>query len=201
VSVGYVCARNSTISEFAQAVWHSRHHFEAIENTIVNKFLSEHRKPLPGTKACDNLRQEVLPEMASARIFIVDDNASDVFILRRALQDCGEEFELQVVPDGEEALEVVRAEKEDWRDASPCVMLLDLNLPRYTGVEILRAIQSPPAPSHVHVIMTSNGVSPEQLLELRRMGAEYREKPRTLAAYDELARYLITVCKSLRAHA
>ena len=139
--------------------------------------------------------------MASARIFIVEDNASDVFILRRALQDCGEECELQVVHDGEQALELVRAERENWRTASPCVMLLDLNLPRYTGVEILQAIQSAPALHHVHVIMTSNGVSPEQLLELRRMRAEYREKPRTLAAYDELARYLNTTCKSLRAHA
>ena len=139
--------------------------------------------------------------MASARIFIVEDNPSDVFILRRALQDSGETFELQVAHDGEKALEFVCAERNDGRDASPCVMLLDLNVPRYNGFDILHAIQSPPALNHIHVIVNSNGVSPEQLRELHSLRAEYRDKPRSLAEYDELARHLITIGKSLRAHA
>jgi CheY-like chemotaxis protein len=133
--------------------------------------------------------------MPSARIFVVEDNPSDVFVLRHSLQELGEEFELDEVHNGEEALRFVHAQRENRRDAQPCVILLDLHLPQLDGLEILRAIQAAPALDHIHVIATSNGISPQQEAELRRMSAEYRPKPRNLAEYAELARHLIAVCK------
>jgi CheY-like chemotaxis protein len=113
----------------------------------------------------------------------------------------GEEFDLTEAHDGEEALRFVHAQRADRRDALPCVILLDLHLPQHDGLEILRAIQAAPALDHIHVIATSNGISPQQETELRRLHAEYRPKPRGLAEYTALARHLIAVCKGIHVQA
>jgi CheY-like chemotaxis protein len=132
----------------------------------------------------------------SAKIFIVEDNPSDIFLLRRCLLDHESEFELEIARDGEAALEFVARQRAVRHNPQPCVALLDLHLPKYDGFDVLRALcQSPPL-SHVRVVVTSTSASPHEQAEIRKMGADFRLKPRELSEFCELAAYLIAICRA-----
>jgi len=70
-------------------------------------------------------------------ILLVEDDEVDVLTVRRALRDLEIENELVVASNGEEALEVLR----DAQNPVPCLILLDLNMPRMNGLEFLRIVR------------------------------------------------------------
>jgi chemotaxis family two-component system response regulator Rcp1 len=135
--------------------------------------------------------------MSSLRIVIVEDNPSDIFILRRALLAEDENCEVEVLADGEIALEFVHGQRHDRNEVKPCVILLDLHLPKHNGIEVLRAIREEPLLSHIHVVVLSSLASPRDEEELRGMGADVRLKPNSLAQFAELACDVIAICKGL----
>jgi chemotaxis family two-component system response regulator Rcp1 len=128
------------------------------------------------------------------KLLVVEDNPSDVFILRRILTEQGGEFEIEVAADGEAALQFVRNQGEN-NLAQPCVILLDLHLPKYDGLDVLRAIRQEPSLSHVRVIVLSTAASPQEVKELQRLGAGYRQKPSQLSEFADLAAEVIALCK------
>ncbi len=136
--------------------------------------------------------------MPLARIFVIEDNPSDVYIQRPTLADQGEDFELEVAFDGEEALRFVHRQRQSRHDMLPCVILLDLHLPKHNGIEVLKAIQQEPVLSHIHVVVLTNLASPQERAELRRLGADLRPKPAGLAEMARLAGDLIAFCKGLQ---
>lgn len=129
--------------------------------------------------------------MKRANILVVEDNPSDIFLLRRALVAAqGENFNLEIAPDGERALQLIRSPN----GSQPCVILLDLHIPKHDGFEILKAIRQSPELNRTHVMVTTNAASPQEETELRRMGADYRLKPRDLGEFAKLASDLMTIC-------
>ena len=77
-----------------------------------------------------------------ARILVIEDNPSDVFLLDRALKKQNLRFELMHLLDGSEALAFVRRQEAYREAAIPDLILLDVNLPKCTGEEISREIQA-----------------------------------------------------------
>jgi CheY-like chemotaxis protein len=136
--------------------------------------------------------------VAASKILVIEDNPSDIYILRRALEDLGEDFELEILTDGARALQFVHRQREDRADLLPCVIVLDLHIPKHDGLEVLRSILQEPALHHIHVVLVTTSASPREEMELRRMGADYRLKPVGLPGYAELARDLIDICKGLQ---
>lgn len=70
-------------------------------------------------------------------ILLVEDDEVDVLTVRRALRDLEVENELVVAGNGEEALEILK----DPDQVQPCIILLDLNMPRMNGLEFLRHVR------------------------------------------------------------
>jgi CheY-like chemotaxis protein len=135
--------------------------------------------------------------MAPARILIVEDDTSDLFLLRRALEaQCGE-IQIEVAADGEKALEFIRAAKK-CQCGHPDLILLDLHLPKYDGLEVLRAIRESPGFRDRRVVVVTNGASPQEVAELQSMRAECRLKPRGLPEFDNLAADLIAICMAMQ---
>ena len=136
--------------------------------------------------------------MAGAKILVIEDNPSEVFLLRRALKDTthGADFELENLADGEDALEFIRNHWKNCLDFQPCMILLDLHLPKHDGVEILRAIRQDPALNVIPTVVMTNSASPKEAEQLRALGVVYRLKPSDLAGFAKLAADLIEICKS-----
>jgi len=78
----------------------------------------------------------------AARILVIEDNASDVFLLNRALKKQDFPFELVRLLNGGEALAFIRRQGAYAEAAIPDLILMDLNLAKYTGEDILREIRA-----------------------------------------------------------
>ena len=134
--------------------------------------------------------------MQPAKILVIDDNEADILLLRDALDQQGANYELEILIDGEEALRFDSENRTGIREPHPCVILLDLHLPRYDGMAILRAIREAPALEHIHVLILSGLVTPQQEIEIASLGAVYRRKSSSLDDLLELAAEIIAICKS-----
>jgi CheY-like chemotaxis protein len=129
-----------------------------------------------------------------AQILIIDDNHGEVQDLRGALTECGEPYELSVLQDGEAALRFVADHRSAIRPPEPCVIVLDLNLPKHDALAVLAAIKAEPALSHIRVMVISTLAVPETQALLREMGGLYRERPRDLPGLLDMAVQLLTLC-------
>jgi two-component system, chemotaxis family, response regulator Rcp1 len=140
--------------------------------------------------------------MGPARILVVEDSTADVSLLRVALNQQNQPYELEVLQTADEALAFVQEHRQrlhsghDGRlpDPDPCVILLDLHLPRYDGLTILKAIKQAPVLSHIHVMVLSGLATPQEQFKIATLGAFYREKPSSLDGYLELGAEIFAVC-------
>jgi chemotaxis family two-component system response regulator Rcp1 len=90
----------------------------------------------------------------SVRVLLVEDNPADVRLLREALADVSVAVELVVAGDGEEAVRLMEASLAEPQ-LRPDLVLLDLNLPRMTGAEVLAEVKANPALRRIPVLVLS----------------------------------------------
>jgi CheY-like chemotaxis protein len=130
-------------------------------------------------------------------ILVIDDDSADVFLLRRGLDQLGEAYQLEILADGAAALQFVEEHRTGVREPNPCVILLDLRLPKHKYLEVLRAIKREPVLAHVQVMVMTSFASPEEEADIRSMGGFCRTKPgpMSLTGYDELAAEVLEICK------
>jgi CheY-like chemotaxis protein len=134
--------------------------------------------------------------MHPAKIVLIDDNEVDVTLFRYALDQQKEDYELEILSDGAAALQFVSEHRTGVREPIPCVVLLDLYLPLYDGLAVLRAIRKAPALEHIHVVVLTGMASLVQQLEIANLGALYRRKTSSLDDVCKLAEEVLVLCKS-----
>ncbi len=102
--------------------------------------------------------------MSARTILLVEDNAGDVRLTREALREADVSVELTVVPDGEQALAFLRGEGAHAGASRPDLILLDLNLPRRDGREVLQEVKADPHLRHIPVIVLTTSQAEEDVL-------------------------------------
>jgi two-component system, chemotaxis family, response regulator Rcp1 len=119
-------------------------------------------------------------------IVVAEDNPADVFLVQTALEQASVECELTVLPEGEAAMEFLAGLNAEGA-ACPDLILLDLNLPRYTGEEILTRLRASPICGSIPVVVLTSSDSPADREHMSRLGASfYFQKPNTLDSFLEL---------------
>ena len=125
----------------------------------------------------------------AARILVIEDNGSDVFLLDRALKKHDLQFELVHLLSGTEALAFVRRQGAYADAAIPNLILLDLNLAKYTGEDVLREIRSARHLDRVPVCMWSSSRSRRDQSLLKELGiAQFITKPAGLDQFMEIGK-------------
>jgi CheY-like chemotaxis protein len=123
----------------------------------------------------------------SVNILLAEDNPGDVFLVRRALKEHHVDFELHVVRDGAEAIEFVQHMGDSLGSPWPDVVLLDLNLPKVDGSEVLREFRKRPECVETPVVIVSSSNSQRDRAKVAAMGeVHYFRKPSELSEYMEL---------------
>ncbi len=108
------------------------------------------------------------------RILLVEDNPGDVALVRLALDAAGLNYDATVIDDGADALAYV-----DGQDTpTPDLVILDLNIPRRDGLEVLEALRSVSAFAAVPVVILTSSSSPREREKLEAFGIyRYITKP------------------------
>jgi len=132
--------------------------------------------------------------MTAKLILLVEDNASDEKLALLAFKRSGVPCEIVVARDGADALDYVFATgRHQGRDpmARPALILLDLKLPRISGLEVLRRIRAVPESRLLPVVILTASREDEDLIRAYSLGANaYLRKPVDFAEFSEAAQAL-----------
>ena len=118
------------------------------------------------------------------RIWIAEDNPADVYLIEEALRRHEFAYHLEIAENGEDMLNKIAAIDQDPAQSCPDLFLVDLNLPRRPGDEILERIRQSRRCSQVPEIVITSSDSPHDRGRARDLGASfYFRKPADLERY------------------
>ncbi|MCC7362099.1 MAG: response regulator [Anaerolineales bacterium] len=131
--------------------------------------------------------------MHSPVLLLVEDNAEEALLARRALQAGPRQPQVVVAPDGAEALDLLFATGPHAGEAPlrPSLILLDLNLPRISGLAVLRRLRAAPETALLPVVVLTASQEEHDLLSSYALGANsYLRKPADYQQFVEVVHRL-----------
>lgn len=124
-------------------------------------------------------------------ILIVEDNPADVDLAIEAFEQSGVESTLHVATNGIEALRFLRREDEFEQAPRPAMVLLDLNMPRKDGREVLSEIKQDARLRSIPVFVLSSSAAYDDVVRSYELHANgYIQKPGNFSRYLDLAKAL-----------
>jgi two-component system, chemotaxis family, response regulator Rcp1 len=136
----------------------------------------------------------------------VDDNEGDIFLTREALEDARIINKISVANDGVEALAFLRASLASGMQYMPDLILLDINLPKMDGTELLSIVKNDPDLRRIPVIMLTTSSAEKDILSSYDNYANcYITKPVDLDRFMDVVRtiedFWISIVKLPKTHA
>ena len=131
----------------------------------------------------------------SKPILLVEDNKLDVMTVKRALKDLDIKNQLVCTANGEEALEYLN----NNGNKKPCIILLDLNMPKMNGIEFLQVVKADDTLKKIPIIVLTTSSQQQDIVESFRLSvagyivksvdyAEYTEAINTINLYWSLSK-------------
>lgn len=132
--------------------------------------------------------------MKKLHILLVEDNPADILLTKEAFAESKLDVHLHVVKDGVQALDYLKG-RNGFANSSqypgPDLILLDLNLPRKSGLEVLIEVKSDPELRTIPVIVLTTSSSQEDIMRMYRAQANcYITKP---VDYDQFLQAVLTI--------
>jgi two-component system, chemotaxis family, response regulator Rcp1 len=122
-------------------------------------------------------------------ILLVEDNPGDVRLAREGLSECKIRNNLHVVDDGVKAMAFLRRQDEYAKAPRPDLVLLDLNLPRKDGREVLREVKEDESLRTIPVVVLTTSKAEEDILKSYSLHANcYVTKPMGLQQFLDVVR-------------
>lgn len=131
------------------------------------------------------------PKSGVWNILLIEDNAADVRLTQEVLRDSPRPLKLHVARDGEQALQMLRKDAPYLDLPEPDLVLLDLNLPRRHGKEVLAWLKENPQLRHIPVVVLSTSQAESDVAACYQLHANcYLQKPLSLDAFAGSMRQL-----------
>ena len=137
--------------------------------------------------------------MNSQMVLLAEDSPADVYIVKRSLKKHLPGFDLRVVEDGEKAIRYI--ETVDGDDGLPCpsAMIIDLNLPKKSGREILQRIRQSRRSCGIPVVVLTSSDSPTDRADAASGGATaYFCKPIDLDEFMQIGEIVKNALSGVR---
>ena len=121
------------------------------------------------------------------QILIAEDSKSDVYLIRQALQKSGIDAQIHVTDDGEKTVRFFERADADVTEPCPDLILLDINMPRYKGGDILRRLRGSGRCKDALVLVVTSSDSQRDREEMDAFGANgYFRKPSDFSEFMKL---------------
>jgi CheY-like chemotaxis protein len=125
------------------------------------------------------------------RILVVDDDPADVLMIEEALEQSGVEKTIDVVSDGEEAIAFLHRSGRHVTAVRPDMILLDLNMPRMDGRQVLSQVKADPDLRTIPiVVLTTSNADTDILSSYRLQANAYVTKPIDLDEFNAVVRHI-----------
>jgi CheY-like chemotaxis protein len=122
------------------------------------------------------------PSPDPLRVLIVEDNLPDVMLIEESLRELGSPYEITHYSDGEEAVSKLCSRPAPASRFD--VMILDINMPRISGLEVLSDLRSNDAYKTTPILVLTSSLSPAEQNEALRLGASgFVKKPSDLYGF------------------
>lgn len=125
-------------------------------------------------------------------VLLIEDHYPDIVLISKAFREvCGQQLHLHSIRDGEEALCMLRKEHPLEGCCKPDLILLDINLPRRSGYEVLQEVKQQAALMHIPVLILTSSQSEQDIAKSYRLHANsYLVKPSCFSEYLDMVRYI-----------
>lgn len=124
-------------------------------------------------------------------ILLAEDNPADVYLIREALREHRVDATVRVASDGREVLQLICPDNADRAVPRLDLIILDLNLPRHDGIEILERLRGSAQLAGVPVVVLTSSDSPRDQKVANQLGATcYLRKPSSLEQFLALGEVL-----------
>lgn len=125
------------------------------------------------------------------RILVVDDDPGDVLMIEEALADSGVQKSIDVVNDGQEAMEFLRREGRHIDALRPDMILLDLNMPRMDGRQVLNQVKNDESLRTIPIVVLTTSNADSDILGSYTLQANaYVTKPIGLDEFNNVVRHI-----------
>jgi CheY-like chemotaxis protein len=136
--------------------------------------------------------------MSSRPVLYVEDEENDVFLMKRAFAKAGVTNSLEIVTDGAAAIRRLSGVGEfadHERFSTPCLLLLDLNLPRRSGLEVVEWVRAQPRLKALPVVLLTSSNQERDIKSAHALGANgYLVKPASSEKLIEVVTTLRDAC-------
>src|SRR5262245_12186496 len=121
---------------------------------------------------------------ADKAMLLVEDNPADIYLIKKAVQECSADIHLSIIPNGWDVLAFLREEGAFALEPSPALILLDLNLPKLDGHKVLTELRHLPAYQKTPVVIFSAARKEQEGQPCLQLGATaYVQKPTEIEAF------------------
>lgn len=122
-------------------------------------------------------------------VLLVEDDPGDVAMTSEAFEEAGYQVHLNVVSDGEQAVAYLRRQGDHALSPRPDLVLLDLNLPRMSGHEVLAEIKNDPDLLRIPVVVLTTSQSPDDIMSSYQLHVNaYVPKPTGVEQFEKAIR-------------
>jgi CheY-like chemotaxis protein len=148
--------------------------------------LLSRRKKLHGAQPLEDRPVAEKGVEGMSKILLAEDNPADVYLIRTALEEHGIGLTVQVAADGREVLQILY-QQEVLDESQLNLIILDLNLPRHDGIEILQRLRGSGRLASIPVVVLTSSDSPRDRIVASELGAtRFLRKPSNLEDFLSL---------------
>ena len=124
-------------------------------------------------------------------VLLIEDNEGDILLTQETFENISSPVNLHVVKDGEQAIAFIMKEAPYEDAVSPDMILLDLNIPKINGFDILHKIKSTPTLKQIPIIVLSTSNKEKDVLDSYKNYVNcYITKPVDLNEFSEIIQYI-----------
>jgi CheY-like chemotaxis protein len=124
-------------------------------------------------------------------VFYADDDPDDLQLLKTAFKDYSDDIKLMTATDGEEALEILESLPEEQ---TPCLIILDINMPKVNGKEALKQLRKLPRYQSLPTILFTTSNQPIDKEFAEKYNAGFITKPIEMTQLEKIADVFVAHC-------
>lgn len=125
-------------------------------------------------------------------ILCIDDDPDDIAMLKEAFRTLKVDYQIVHGSNGEEGLKIL---KRLGPESTPCLIILDINMPKMDGRETFVAIRKHPEFEHIPIVIFSTSSSPMDRLFFSKKAVEYFVKPIDFQKLSDVAQTFLAICE------